>query len=657
MKRNLSQGSLQNERKTKKYHKSVSESNPRATTKSILKKRKLDEEEARPKKTIKISSQIRTFTEKDAKEYRPRIENDNPSKENSFEINQVKKHLKNHFRIFQKKQIMKKINQKSNNHPQKNLKIKKQKFVPQITTTETIYYVNNNTGKQNAVTPTVTNVIKTIGLTQQNPEPMLNDLSPLLSKENSGFSKKITNYFVTQTNVITDPNVKFQNKVRNNQIGTNKEEKIYEESREVSRVEIQNNTINNVNTITNNSIQFYHPTQYIMIGKNNYHQNQFPVDKFRSHSLKNSKLTNKGRPMYNNRARVYTIENTSNNHHSSMAHLNYSPRREKSPFPDAHANKSNSAGRFYQRNTQTFQSKEQNKHAKRETQKDRIPSSSHKNSHLDSGLRSVNELSLKPNTSRTQRLTLVKNVGTFTGTFSNLNDLLILLLKKILVYTSKTNALKMKLSKYNPDFNGYSIIREIDSERKGLLTLHDMAYCMHFFWFHLPDWDSFRLMSYLSGYKLATLEELIVQENISRAQELLVDPSRMENMDKSRKKVQNKQLIDLPEQNPKYSIEYADFLRLITSKTNESPPELPKGPLRIRENAFQLIRQIILLTFRKIDEVALIIRFLRKHQFAYIFDRLSRSREVKNHDAEFSGTFGKGNQKWNLVKGKPLDSG
>lgn len=641
LKRNLSQGSLQKGKRTRKFQTKVSESNPRAKTKSILKKRRFEDELEKPKKTIKISSQIRTFTEKDAKkEYRPRNRKKTEKSGKTQEIDQVKRHLKNHFRVFRKKKIepkgktyqVTKINSKT--------QTRKSKFVPEITNTETVFYVNKNAGE---VSPAVTNVIRTIGLGHPQNGSGLGELGQLFSTENNQFSERIRKYFVSQNKGNATSNLKTGNSGINHQIRETIDKNTFVTSSKVKNMEIQNKTVNNVNSITNNSIQFYHPTQFIMIGQNHFYQSKSPSNKYRSYSMENSQINKVGMPGHRKRERNWAVEST--NHHSSMVHFNQFPYRATSLMKEAHFDKSNSAGRFYHRRTRTVFSKDNRDRKMGPNKTETLPISRDQSAYLASELPSVNEVNWERKVSKSPALGLTKKVHLS----SNLNDLLVLLFKKILVYSSKANSLKLKLSKENPEFNGDSILREIDSEQKGFLRLHDMAYCMHFFGFHLSDWDSFRLMSYLSGYRLATLEELIVQENISRAQELLVDPAKMENVDKGKKGVQNKQLMDLPQKSQKYSIDYAHFLRLVTSQNQRHLPTSTQSR-RISEKTFHLVRQIILLTFRKIDEVAMIVRFLREEEFAHVLDRLSRLQEAKTQNFRFSGTFG--TQKFNLIKGK-----
>lgn len=237
----------------------------------------------------------------------------------------------------------------------------------------------------------------------------------------------------------------------------------------------------------------------------------------------------------------------------------------------------------------------------------------------------INELQL---TSSNMPLSTYSNAHMYIP--SGVNDLLLLLMKKILVYSSKVEGLQAKLLENNPLFNGMELLADIKLINRQFLTLHDMVYFVHCFGFRVSDWEAFRMMCYLSHYTLASLAELVIQENIDETSIKLIPQDYFENRRMS-SVIQGEtepKLLAVTEERPKYYISPADLLHLIMPGQRERARQSLAGQARlderkIRKREYFLIRQILLLTFRKIEEIGMIIHHIRKYNLGDIFGFLS----------------------------------
>lgn len=236
-------------------------------------------------------------------------------------------------------------------------------------------------------------------------------------------------------------------------------------------------------------------------------------------------------------------------------------------------------------------------------------------------------------------------VGQFQSTISwipsSINDLLLLLFKKILVYNSKIESLQKKIHENNPNFSVKVLFKEIDKERKAFLTPHDMGYFLHYFGFRVSDWETFKMMGFLSSHRISTLQELISSEGANAGVSGVVQ---------SKYFGENNKLSSLSlakNSKTKVFINYESFSRLFKPMDRSFRPNFQKKPQTnysmakgIKESEFYLIRQIILLTFRKIDEIGMILQYLRKHPSEDIFELLCRFNEgMYNRQSEGSHRF------------------
>jgi hypothetical protein len=212
---------------------------------------------------------------------------------------------------------------------------------------------------------------------------------------------------------------------------------------------------------------------------------------------------------------------------------------------------------------------------------------------------------------------------------NNVNDLLLMLLKKMLVYSSKIEALQAKLLQNNPLFYGGNLLKNIRMENQKFLTLHDMSYFVHCFDFKVSDWEAFRLMCYLSQYRLASLAELVIQENIDEASISLI-PEQFFEVRPSSLDIQNSseaKVLALSAERPKYYISTSSLFDLLMPKTKPVLPNLTSEELKhhqkkIKKREFLIIRKILFLIFRKIEEIGIIVHYIRKYDINDIFEFL-----------------------------------
>jgi hypothetical protein len=124
-------------------------------------------------------------------------------------------------------------------------------------------------------------------------------------------------------------------------------------------------------------------------------------------------------------------------------------------------------------------------------------------------------------------------------------------------------------------------------------------------------------MGYLSSYKLNTLEELIAHETKNSKNYANLNSKYFgENQKKSNQENKNK-----------FYINYESFSRIFKPTDKKfRPKQSNKKQLNynknkvIRESEFYIIRQIILLTFRKLDEIGMVVQYLKEHPYDQLFE-------------------------------------
>lgn len=213
---------------------------------------------------------------------------------------------------------------------------------------------------------------------------------------------------------------------------------------------------------------------------------------------------------------------------------------------------------------------------------------------------------------------------------SSINDLMLLLIKKMLVYSSKVESLQQKILINNPMFSPEILIRNIKMTSKTFITLHDIVYFSFCFGFKVSDWEAFRLMCYLSKYTLASLEELVIQEKIDEASINVIPSQYFETRRSSVVLNQDKEanVLALSQERPKYYINSSFLFEFLfpSFQFSQAPKMLKKmkrNPHKIHQREYFLIQKILFLTFRKIEEIGIIIHHIRKHSLEKIFQFFS----------------------------------
>ena len=687
---------------------------PRYKTKSILRKNK--NVTSKTQKQLRINTKTHTFSE-NGKSLQ-RVESRNKKRKISkrlisTEADQVKDRLKNQFRLFPTKILFKLLEKKAKEKQlletkNKALKKKTQKdesikisknnlqetqqketekkqskkvtiksinrnftdkkivhkkvyrrhFKPDIASTQTMSYTKK------ADNPIVKKVLQKLEKDEHNYHIDQDALAHTETKSLSQFSKNIQKYFVNQNRTNEKNHSSFSitntytHSLYNREIDTDyeKQHSLPVSARTLKKLQTNNKSLSNFNILNHNPLEIKNPIQNIMINNFTHFGSSSEYRKPRAYSLENSNLQGVNRSS-RHRFLNYRVDDQGMNYQGNFlakASTLRQPMAYTSNLRESAYSNSDIKGRAYRSGFGQINSPSRSFHYK----DDAYARQNQYKKYLQTDLPSVNEL----NTKQSMQSTLERQIQTYSTSPKNdllpldFKNLLMLLFKKILVYSSKINSLQKKLLEIDPLFDGAKIIREIDSEQKHHLSLHDLAYFVHLFGFKLSDWDTFRMMCYLSKYNLATLEELILEEKIWDAQQLIVQGS--EFRDSNQKNIQNERVLDLNKNRKSYSVTYKEFLNLFIpferrQEANKKEQKTFSKEERAK-NEYHVIRQIILLTFRKLDEMGFIIQKLRSFEVESIFEHLANFNDEKflKKSFKFMGSFGHGNNFLNARKSK-----
>ena len=287
------------------------------------------------------------------------------------------------------------------------------------------------------------------------------------------------------------------------------------------------------------------------------------------------------------------------------------------------------------------------------------------------------------------------NSGYFTDrqadpTRSSINEIetqLALLFKKILVFSSKVDSLQKKIMKRNPDFNCMNIFQTFCDPKSRRLTIDGLKDFFQTFGFDFSEQFLLRVTVFLSSYRL-DLSGLGRREGHSNGldtgrgspTDLSTHPKPGKIPSEFVNKITlttNKSVPDLQSQQrhhkikndqaplrqrsntdrgadgkvePKSTLSFADFRRLLTS-TNSGPIDwefhVQEDPaeITILETEYHIIRQILMIMNRQLDDMGTCFLTLRKYQNWEVFDVLLQydnafsRKDLLNGDTgtEFSG--------------------
>ena len=179
------------------------------------------------------------------------------------------------------------------------------------------------------------------------------------------------------------------------------------------------------------------------------------------------------------------------------------------------------------------------------------------------------------------------------------------LFKKILIYSSKLEELKGELFGNNPRFNLMGIFKIYDEDEDGLLSKEQFERLVVDIGFQLNGLQLDRLMCYLNNFLTKTIEKINTENiNFSDFTKLFFPMAR-----------DNSQL---------FNTYYGN--------QNFKKKKAVENDLVIKESEFHLMRQIVIIMLRKLDDLSVIVRSLRNHDVSDIFKIVSNSMSNINWD-------------------------
>lgn len=226
----------------------------------------------------------------------------------------------------------------------------------------------------------------------------------------------------------------------------------------------------------------------------------------------------------------------------------------------------------------------------------------------------------------------------------DMENRLIMFIKKVLVYSSKIESIKKKILRQNPNFSSVSMFREFSRDKRRI-NLEEFYQLFQAFGFHPPSISIYKIMIYLSSYTLESLHGPATDSPLT--QDTLVHP--LGHMPKEYIVTNEGRLAAIrgPGHGPNQhfsmpnggmgqslqgvsgqakSISLVEFRRLFESGTEfEDPKDVAHRvgeDLKIREIDFHLFRQIFMLVARMLEDFSKIIRTMQPYGSLELFTYL-----------------------------------
>jgi hypothetical protein len=224
-----------------------------------------------------------------------------------------------------------------------------------------------------------------------------------------------------------------------------------------------------------------------------------------------------------------------------------------------------------------------------------------------------------------------------------------MLIKKVLVYSSKIESIKKKIIRQNPKFTAISMFEEfsIDKQRLSLEGLYQLFQA---FGFHPPSISIYKIMIFLSNYVLESTQSQIPDSGITQdtlnsslglPKEYTVTPEgRLASIRKMNSEMNHMrgdqvyrpmtqsigQHSHPTQRNENKTISLGEFRKLFESGSELSSSSMNSrnhtGELRMKEIDYHLIRQIFMLVARMLDDFSKIIRTIQPYGSLEIFSYL-----------------------------------
>lgn len=230
------------------------------------------------------------------------------------------------------------------------------------------------------------------------------------------------------------------------------------------------------------------------------------------------------------------------------------------------------------------------------------------------------------------------------NTKEDMENRLVNLIKKILVFTSKIESLKKKIYKQDQNFSSSALFREFSS-MNDRISLEEFFLLFQAFGFTSSSIVIYRIMIFLSGYRLEWIERNendLIRESIARKNNggyletefMITNDGRLEsirnmahiegerakNIQKQAPIIQNSNTI------PSKYISFNDFRHLFEIANDfQSRPQLlshSQNDLILKDMDFHIIRQIVMLVNRMLDDISIIVNSLQPYGSLEIFSYL-----------------------------------
>jgi hypothetical protein len=252
----------------------------------------------------------------------------------------------------------------------------------------------------------------------------------------------------------------------------------------------------------------------------------------------------------------------------------------------------------------------------------------------------------------------------------DMENRLVMLVKKVLVYSSKIESIKKKILRQNPSFTSIKMFNEF-SDNKQTIDLEGLFQLFQAFGFHPPSISIYKIMIFLSNFQLESLQNQNIQNNLQNQLNNLPKEYTVtrEGRLASIRKVNSNPYNRFDDQHINHndlfnnqgmsnggqpmvsnlsqmkSISLHEFRHLFESKTVIDSQELSSNrnndEVKIKEIDFHLIRQIFMLVARMLDDLSKIIRTMQPYGsleiFSYLleFNNITKDSTVITNNSQF----------------------
>ena len=234
----------------------------------------------------------------------------------------------------------------------------------------------------------------------------------------------------------------------------------------------------------------------------------------------------------------------------------------------------------------------------------------------------------------------------------DMENRLVTLIKKILVFSSKIESLKKKILRQNPSFSAAPLFKEFSST-PDQINLEELYLLFQAFGFNLPSLFVYRIMIYLSGYRLewiqksstellrnslnkrnsdfiGTKEYTVTNEgklaSLKRINPRSPNKAQFQGNNRAMNGPHNRNINILQPGKPEKAISFNHFQALFESIKDLQFQEIKDTPIQqdllMKEIDYHVIRQIIILKNRMIKDMSIIMKNIQPYGSVEIFSYL-----------------------------------